>query len=349
MPKYGAGWNHQICQKVGKNRRVYDSYITTYLCFCFFSPYYLLFGRVPSATAEQVHLDAAVERQEDGEEVHQFVRSQLDNYRKIFDQVRKNLRQSVIRHQRLYRKNVQPFAVGDLVLVFMPKLPPNASTKLYKHWMGPYRISHVINSVTYRVAARRPGGRRWNPALTLDRLRRYYPREGLKDLDKIVEEIAYWEDEDCENLLFDGEEEELQDDEPDPNLAEELEAQETVSRAIRIQPSRAAKVRTIVKWPKTFCETTQNIVFTCQESGDVRKLAVAQILAAAKLKEGRLLDKNHQPIEVDADAPETRDVVARVSALTRSFYDLNHKFYKHELPYHEQRKIKIASMKLFEH
>ena len=323
------------------------------MCLLSSSPYYLLFGRVPSATAEQVHLDAAIERQEDGEEVHHFVRSQLDNYRKIFDQVRKNLRQSVIRHQRLYRKNVQPFEVGDLVLVFMPKLPPNNSTKLYKHWMGPYRISHVINSVTYRVAARRPGGRRWNPALTLDRLKKYYPREGLKDLDKVVEEIAYWEDEDCENLLFDGEEEEEpQDGDTDPDLAEETEAQETVSRAIRIQPSRAAKVRevrAVVKWPKIFCEATQNIVFTCKETGSVRKLAVAQILAAARLKEGRLLVKNHQPIEIGAEAPENRDVVARVSALTRSFYDLNHKFYKHELPYHEQRKIKIASLKLFEY
>ena len=150
------------------------------------SPYYLLFGRDPSATLEQVHLDAATEGHEEDKEVHQFVRSQLDNYRKIFETARKNLRQSVIKHQRLYRKNVQPFEVGDLVLVYMPKLPPHTSKKLHRHWSGPYQISAVINSVTYRVAARRPGGRRYNPALTIDRLRKYYPREGLKDLDKVV-------------------------------------------------------------------------------------------------------------------------------------------------------------------
>ena len=314
-----------------------------------FSPYYLLFGRDPSASVAQVHLDAATEGHEDGEEVHQFARSQLDNYRKIFDLARKNLRQSVIRHQRLYRKNVQPFEVGDLVLVYMPKLPPHTSAKLHRHWSGPYRISHVINPVTYRVAARRPGGRRWNPGLTLDRLRRFYPREGLKDLDKVVEEIAYWEDEDCENLLFDGEEDEFPDDEPDPDLTEEVEAQETVSRAIRVQPSRAAKVRTIVKWQRTFCEAAQDIAFTCRDSGDVYKLSVAQILAAAKLREGRALNKNHQPVEVDVNSPEAKKVVATVSALTRSFYDLNHKSYKDELPYHKARKIKIASIKLFEH
>ena len=132
-----------------------------------FSPYYLLFGRDPSATLEQVHLDAAIEGHEGGAPVHQFVRSQLENYRKIFETARKNQRQSVIRHQRLYRKNVKPFEVGDLVLVYMPKLPSQTSTKLHRHWSGPYQISHVINPVTYRVAARRPGGRRWNPALTL--------------------------------------------------------------------------------------------------------------------------------------------------------------------------------------
>lgn len=313
------------------------------------SPYYLLFGRDPSATLEQVHLEAATEGHEGGEPVHQFVRSQLGNYRKIFEMARKNLRQSVIKHQRLYRKNVKPLEVGDLVLVYMPKLPPHTSAKLHRHWSGPYQISHVINSVTYRVAARRPGGRRWNPALTLDRLRKFYPREGLKDLDKVVEEIAYWEDEDCENLLFDGEGDDLPDDEIDPNLAEEMEAQETVSKATRVQPSRAAKVRTVTTWPKVFCEATQSISFTCKESGNIRKLSIAQILAASKLKEGRLLNKNHQPLEVNVNSPEAKEVVDMASSLTRSFYDLNNEHYKNELPYHKSKKIRIATIKLFEY
>ena len=316
---------------------------------CNFSPYYLLFGRDPSASLEQVHLDAATEGHEEDKEVHQFVRSQLDNYRKIFETARKNLRQSVIKHQRLYRKNVQPFEVGDLVLVYMPKLPPHTSKKLHRHWSGPYQISAVINSVTYRVAARRPGGRRWNPALTIDRLRKYYPREGLKDLDKVVEEVAYWEDEDCENLLFDGEGDELPDEEVDPDLEEEMEAQETVSNAIRVQPSRAAKVRSVITWPRAFCEATQSISFTCKESGAVRKLSVAQILAASKLREGRFLNKNHQPVEVDVNSPEAKEVVAAASGLTRSFYDLNSKFYKNELPYHKSKKIQVATIKLFEY
>ena len=128
-----------------------------------------------------------------------------------------------------------------------------------------------------------------------------------------------------------------------------MEAQETVSKAIRVQPGRAAKVRTVITWPKAFCEATQSISFTCKGSGDIRKLSVAQILAASKLTEGRLLSKNPRPLEVDVNSPEAKEVVATASSLTRSFYELNNEYYKNELPYHKSKKIRVATIKLFEY
>ena len=121
----------------------------------------------------------------------QYVHQLMETLRFAQDQARLNLDDahslynrppSVLRALQTLRKKAQGFhplfAVEDLVMLYTPVLPTSPtkihSRKLAKFWKGPYRITDVINTVTYAIRNERTGKR---SVVHAHRLKRYYARE----------------------------------------------------------------------------------------------------------------------------------------------------------------------------
>lgn len=98
-----------------------------------YSAYYLIFGRHPKIGTGQIFLNSVYDEEDTKPDTNQFVRSQMEMYRKIFAEARKNLRGSILKHQELYNKKVTTFEVGDLVMVYHPRLGQTGS-KFHNFW-----------------------------------------------------------------------------------------------------------------------------------------------------------------------------------------------------------------------
>ena len=47
--------------------------------------------------------------------------------------------------------NLTRFNVGDLVWLYTPNRKKGLSPKLQRHWEGPYKITHRLSDVNYRI------------------------------------------------------------------------------------------------------------------------------------------------------------------------------------------------------
>ena len=322
-----------------------------------YSPYFLMFGRHPKVSTSQLYLSSMYDEEECEVEINEFVRSQMKTYQRIFNDARRNLRGSILKHQELYNQKVKTFEIGDLVLVYHPKLGQSGS-KFHNFWSGPYRISKKINSVTYEVEMNKPGGRRWNPALTLDRLRKYYSRSSLGELDEILDEAEEWDDDDEDNIIVDIEEENELSSSPmeDPLLEVEEDAEELKKPGkrtrTRVQPDRAVKITKLKSYSRIFNQEKQAYyLFPPQNSKNntIYRLSVSQILMTKNIRQSKELYNNPQAVDVRINSKGVQTIMDRVATLTKSFFQRNSDHYRGELPYHKVPKICDAARELFEH
>jgi hypothetical protein len=67
--------------------------------------------------------------------------------------VRMNLDASHRTQSELYNKKIhgKPYAIGDLVWLHNPAVPPGESRKLYHPWTGPFRVQEKMSDADYRI------------------------------------------------------------------------------------------------------------------------------------------------------------------------------------------------------
>ena len=318
-----------------------------------------MFGRDAHISTSQIFANSVQDDETTKEPTHEYVRKNIGRYQKIFDLARKNLRSSIIRQRHLYNKKTESFLPGDLVMLYHPTLPRGASSKFHNWWTGPHKIEAKINEVTYRIALKRKNGRKWNPAITIDRLRRYFSQDTIEDLDHTINEETYLDtDADGGDILAEANDEEpVETDEEDPVLDMETEAAQEVHKQ-RVQPPRAAKLRELKNYQRNFDVEKQCYFFKPPKGSKTNKiyrLNVHDILAANEMKfKKSLVDK---PITFDTDSIESNlkskgidtntKMVEKIATLTINFHKMNHENYDSELPYHKCKTIQNAAELLY--
>ena len=153
-----------------------------------YTPFFLLHGREARRLVDtEIPMPGRRCLKSYDEYAHQL----LDTLRFAQDQARHNLDDahslynrppSVLRALQTLRKKAQGFhplfAVDDLVMLYTPVLPTSPtkihSRKLAKFWKGPYRITDVVNSVTFAIRNERTGKR---SVVHANRLKRFYARD----------------------------------------------------------------------------------------------------------------------------------------------------------------------------
>lgn len=77
---------------------------------------------------------------------------------KIWELVRGNLEVYKNRMRQQYNRNVNPvpFQKGHIVRLWVPITTKGRSSKLGKHWHGPYRITEIANNIAYIVPLNQP-------------------------------------------------------------------------------------------------------------------------------------------------------------------------------------------------
>jgi transposase InsO family protein len=112
-----------------------------------YSPYYLVFGREMRTPFDQ----ALIPKDTLPQTVKQHVQKVLDN----LEIARKIATENVLRVQEKskerFDKNTKPppFALGDVVLLYTPRVPVGLSKKLHNKWTGPFYIDKVTPHYTF--------------------------------------------------------------------------------------------------------------------------------------------------------------------------------------------------------
>ena len=237
-------------------------------------------------------------------------------------------------------------------MVYHPKLGPTGS-KFHNYWSGPYRVSKKLNAVTYEVEVKRPRGRVWNPALTIDRMRRYFSRSSWGELDEIIDDPNLWVEEEEDNLVVELEDTEDTSTSPVEDIESDLEMEPVVKprEPTRVQPDRTVKLRKLTSHRRYFNVDKQAFyLFPTPNSRNkkVYKLAASQVLTAKRLSEVRNLHKNPDSVAVQINSKEAQRIVDRVAHLTEKYHELNAKHYPIAFPYHTQPKIREAVKDMFQ-
>ena len=114
-----------------------------------YTPFYLMFGRearLPIDIAYGTKLPVQVST---GDYATQMKNSLEDAYANV----RMNLDASHRTQSELYNKKIhgKPYAIGDLVWLHNPAVPPGESRKLYHPWTGPFRVQEKMSDADYRI------------------------------------------------------------------------------------------------------------------------------------------------------------------------------------------------------
>ena len=115
----------------------------------------------------QLYAETLPSDDDDGNSLRTFVRNNLKHYQLSCEAARKNLRTAILRQKHVYQRNVTPFEVDDLVLLYNPVLAGGASQKFHRFWTGPHQIKKKINDVTYLLNVKKATNRNWNMAVTI--------------------------------------------------------------------------------------------------------------------------------------------------------------------------------------
>ena len=114
-----------------------------------YSPYYLLFGIQPT-----LPLDTTLIPKPSLSAPHKVrLTSIIKNLQVARTIAKENIERNLSKNKTLYdRKAEAPdFTIGDLVLLFTPKVPIGHAAKLHRQWSGPWYIADMGPNNTYRL------------------------------------------------------------------------------------------------------------------------------------------------------------------------------------------------------
>lgn len=160
-----------------------------------FSPYYLMFGRIPRLPSDVLFSRNFNEIQHD---VDQYQIQMTSHLRTAYDIVRKKLYDSAMQSKLRWDANIKghtSFEKGDEVLVFQPKINSEKGEAEHAHiwkrkWQGPFIIeskAHKDNQDVY-VIKDRTTNRVWT--MNVHRLIKFIPRKYLKTLPDNIKQIT---------------------------------------------------------------------------------------------------------------------------------------------------------------
>ena len=113
-----------------------------------YTPFFLMFGRQARLPIDLVYGTGAGQAR-----VTEYASSTKHALKEAYCNVREKLSAAHYHQKVHYDKKVhgRPFAVGDLVWLFSPMVPPGKSKKLHHPWSGPYRVITKTTETDYRV------------------------------------------------------------------------------------------------------------------------------------------------------------------------------------------------------
>ena len=135
------------------------------------SPFYAMFGQEMNLPFDRAFIPAS-RLTADADEV---IQTMVDNMKTTDTIIQDNLRKNQEKTKQRYEKKAKEpgFRLGDLVLLYTPRVPQGMSAKTHSKWSGPFYISEVKEKNTYTL-------RRWRDHKPLkgrvhaNRLKKYH-------------------------------------------------------------------------------------------------------------------------------------------------------------------------------
>ena len=118
------------------------------------------------------------------------------------------------------------------------------------------RISRKINDVVYEISNHPQQRKHLNMAVTVDRLRRFYPRDSTTELTELLDDPQMWPDDDDIDLLIQEEQifpSSIQDD----DVAEVLLSQPPLTTTSSSSKPRLRDILTQEEWNERYPPRTQ--------------------------------------------------------------------------------------------
>jgi hypothetical protein len=145
------------------------------------TPFYLMYGRDPI-----LPIDIKM-KTIDSEKItiEEYKKQMMENFEKIYKEVKyyneltKQKKENEVDKRK--KDNEKQFQVGDLVWMHHRKRKKGLSTKLMKHWQGPYRITQIISPTNVEIKGTTGG--KGSKIVHISKLKKFYLREGsgIKD------------------------------------------------------------------------------------------------------------------------------------------------------------------------
>ena len=142
-----------------------------------YTPFYLMFGRQARMPIDVVYGPAPLQPSTTCEYAARL-RTSLET---AYQRVREQMDLRLDRQKEIYDRRVHgnPFKKGELVWLYSPATPRGQCRKLHQPWSGPYKITHKLSDVTYRIQNVRAHRKRI--VVHFDRLKRCPPNMRMPD------------------------------------------------------------------------------------------------------------------------------------------------------------------------
>ena len=175
-------WNDTLTKNlamyVNPHHTDWDLYIRA-ICYAYnstvctestqFTPFYLMYGRMPLNPLDTVVLPSDYQ--------HDDVKELIVKLQEARELARQNIVESQQTMKQRYDKkaNPQDFEPGDLVWIYFPQIMVGGSRKFLHNYSGPYILLEKINPVDFTVAHAH-NGKRLKNVIHVNRMKRFYHR-----------------------------------------------------------------------------------------------------------------------------------------------------------------------------
>lgn len=136
-------------------------------------PYRILFGRDPSTSLDLLY-GTPHPHQSQYSNYRDYTRALCNRIQSAHAWARDNISQAVSRQRRAYYHDKVLFQDGQRVWLFTPSLKPGQSSKLARHWTGPWTIHRRVNELVYQLQPHPSWTRKGQEVVSIDRLKPYH-------------------------------------------------------------------------------------------------------------------------------------------------------------------------------